>query len=152
MKNIKIKNNVKKDILKKISIIFVSLFLIVLIVVAVRTYKMKSSFETTTNEQISLAKQIISEELSKRGESINSYETEVGKKMRRKTVQVSLKKNEKNENSEFLQREIYIIDLIQKKVIMHSTTEFYEMHESKYFSSKRGGEERLSGRFLLNRN
>lgn len=149
MKNIKIKNNVKKDILKKISIIFVSLFLIVLIVVAVRTYKMKSSFETTTNEQISLAKQIISEELSKRGESINSYETEVGKKMRRKTVQVSLKKNE---NSEFLQREIYIIDLVQKKVIMHSTTEFYELHESKYFSGKRDGEERLSGRFLLNRN
>ncbi|MBI4140234.1 hypothetical protein HY485_00185 [Candidatus Woesearchaeota archaeon] len=125
-----------KNIWKIISMSFIALFCLFLIFGLVRVYHFKSAFAKATPEQISLAKELVTQKLARQGDDISKYDFKVSNFIRRpgragrtnveNAIQVSLK----NDST----AQLYIIDIDKKSILLYSKTEFYD----KSFH-KRGG-------------
>ena len=132
--------NREKNPWKMVSVIFIILFIAILAwgILALRT---KPEFTQLTEEQITLAEGIVSQDLESRGDDIENYEVSVtdrvvgfferhgpgmgpwtpcrnGDCQHRRSIQVSLRGN----TSGYL----YIVDLDSERILMKSATEWFE--------------------------
>lgn len=120
---IKTNKNTNKNYWKIISLVFIAVIAIIFIIGAFRIYHFKSSSQKTSVEDITLAKNIVSEYFSNK--SINySLEniTVRGRKIRTPdTKRIIVEASFNSDNK----RESFLIDLESKKIIMHSYTESF---------------------------
>lgn len=113
----------KRNIWKIISLIVIGIFCIIVAGGILKFYHIKSSFAETTPEQAELARSLVNQDLLSRG--ISDYDVQIAPKIRmdkregkRTLIHVS--------TSNSTTQETYLIDLDKEKIILHSTTTFYE--------------------------
>ena len=119
------KKNKKINVWKLISILFITLFFLILLGKFARLHSFRSSFGVPSEDQIVFAKYLVAEDLTKRGDNINNYEVGVDNKIRKfsrtgsskNIIQVSLSNNSV--------RQSYLLSVDTGEILMHSETEFY---------------------------
>lgn len=114
----------KNKIWKTTAIIFISIFCIMMLVVAHKAYRFKTSFADASQFDIELAKNTVQKDIEKTGQKISDYKISVARKSRhisrentsKRIVSVSLNKDAVTYT--------YLVDLDAGEILMRSKTEF----------------------------
>lgn len=139
----KAKPGEKRNIWKIVSVVFISLFILIL-VWGMINLRFRTHFPEPTQEQIDMAGAVVSEDLQAAGDSIDNYEVSVTNRMigfigrpgpgngmpgrvpgnhhdmsgaSGKNIQMSLRGNSTGH--------LYIVDLESESILMHSFTEWF---------------------------
>jgi len=140
MKGKKANPGAKRNVWKIVSVVFISLFILILLW-GLMNLRSRPQFSEPTQEQIDMAGAIVAGDLRASGDSIDNYEVSVTKRMvgfigrsrpgngmpgmkhmastnGMRNLQVSLRGNSTGH--------LYIVDLESESIVMHSSTEWFD--------------------------
>ena len=111
---------------KVISLIFISIFCIVVILNLVRFYHASSSSVDATPEQVQMAEALIQADLHARGGDISAYHVDIAPIVRTHDVGGQEEAVIHASLSTPTSQESYLIDLDKGEIVMHSMTVYYD--------------------------
>ena len=124
-KEFKSKEAKKRSVWKILSIIFISIFLLVVIASLIRLYHFKSAFKESKNEEIGMAKSVVYDYLASNGRNVSMDNITPFNRITRIQYNHSEKKLIGVMVSDGSYEEMFLVDVDSNEIMMHSTTEFF---------------------------